>query len=545
MNLVGNAIKFTEQGGVSVISRITNENGKPQLAIDVTDTGIGISESAIKSIFDPFSQADTSITRRFGGTGLGLAISLQLAEAMGGEVTVSSTPGEGSTFTVTIDTGSLDGIQLLSAAEAQAASERVEPETQEVRTLPPGKVLVADDGEANLKLLKLVLGRAGMTVVTVENGLLAVEAARAEEFDIVLMDMQMPVMDGYTATATLREEGFTLPIVALTANVMQTDETKCRDAGCSGFLPKPIDMDDLFTIVAEQMGVEAGTVAQPPKPDNEEPKRVEEVPPTEPTSAFFAPTHTAVPAEPETSIPMQPTETIIPIAATKTSELLARGNEVGQSPRDTAISDDTTEGAVVVEKTVDKILEAIQTSLDKEDYSWVANLATSLNESAAVLGLDTMVVATTHLELAARNGRMDDCRDHLAKIIEARAGSNTSADSGTAEATEVSAEPVRSTLPTEDPEFLEIVVDFVAKLHEKLEVMRSAFDASLWEDLAGYAHWLRGSGGTAGFHEFTNPSRDLEKAVKAHDFPAVAQSMEELQAIANRIEVPEAIEASS
>ena len=174
---------------------------KPQLAIDVIDTGIGISPEGLGKIFNPFVQADSSVTRRFGGTGLGLTISRRFAAALGGELTVASELGQGSTFTVTLDTGPLDGIRLLDAPQAQTSAARSGSRSaKDLPKLPPARVLVADDGEANRQLITVILTRAGVHVENAENGEVAVRMATSQPFDLILMDMQMPVMDGYTAT---------------------------------------------------------------------------------------------------------------------------------------------------------------------------------------------------------------------------------------------------------------------------------------------------------------------------------------------------------
>ncbi len=258
VNLVGNAIKFTEQGKVQIVTRLENiglpSNPEFVIAFDVIDSGIGISKTAIDKIFDPFAQADTSITRRFGGTGLGLSISKQLAEAMGGGITVQSEPGKGSNFTVRLDPGPLLGIELVDDHSFMHKGLFQKREEVQVRQLPPCRILVADDGDSNRKLIRLVLSRAGVDVTIVENGKLAVEQAIRSSFDLILMDMQMPVMDGYTATTLLRENGFTKPIIALTAHAMQGDEEKCRNAGCSGFLTKPINIDRLLATLAHELG---------------------------------------------------------------------------------------------------------------------------------------------------------------------------------------------------------------------------------------------------------------------------------------------------
>lgn len=253
-NLVGNAIKFTEEGGIKVVARIASECEPPKLIIEVADTGIGIAAEKLESVFDPFVQADAATTRRFGGSGLGLAISRRLALALGGNLNVRSKPGEGSTFTLTIDTGPLDGVELLDDRQFR---QRSKPASQlarmDIQALPSARVLVVDDGEPNRRLIRLVLERAGVRVQTATNGQEAVELVSNRDFDIVLMDMQMPVMDGYTATTRLRQQGVTLPIIALTANTMHGDEEKCRAAGCTGFLGKPVDLDELIRTVAAEL----------------------------------------------------------------------------------------------------------------------------------------------------------------------------------------------------------------------------------------------------------------------------------------------------
>ncbi len=253
-NLVGNALKFTEAGGVKIVARLLPLGEKPQLAIDVIDSGIGISPDGLSKIFNPFVQADSSVTRRFGGTGLGLTISRRFAAALGGDLTVASEPGRGSTFTVTLDTGPLDGIRMLDAPQAQTSSARSRSRSAtKLPKLPPARVLVADDGEANRQLIAVILTRAGLLVESAENGEVAVDLATSKPFDLILMDMQMPVLDGYAATTRLRQMGLSIPIGALTANAMKGDEEKCRAAGCTAFVAKPIDIDELLRCLAEQL----------------------------------------------------------------------------------------------------------------------------------------------------------------------------------------------------------------------------------------------------------------------------------------------------
>ncbi len=254
VNLVGNAIKFTKKGAVRIAVGLKDGDSTPKLSVDVVDTGAGIPADALEGIFDPFVQADSSVTRTFGGTGLGLAISRRIALALGGDISVKSETGKGSTFTVEIETGPLDGVKMIDEAAAEALiTEHATPAPSEPPVLS-GRVLIVDDGETNRKLIGLLLRRTGLEVITAEHGQAAVELARSGPLDLILMDMQMPVMDGYTATRTLRSEGIVTPIIALTASAMRGDEEKCRAVGCTGYLTKPVDSHRLVNTVAHALG---------------------------------------------------------------------------------------------------------------------------------------------------------------------------------------------------------------------------------------------------------------------------------------------------
>ena len=256
VNLVGNAIKFTNQGDVRIAVRLNTDRDHLSLCFDVTDTGIGMNEEQVGKLFQPFNQVDNSSTRKFGGTGLGLCISRHLAEALGGTIDVRSEPGKGSTFSVTIDPGLLDGTHMI-----QNAQEALLDRPPSMTTATPdkivlhGRILLAEDGLDNQRLICLLLRNAGAQVSVVENGQLAVETALAaceagEPFDVILMDMQMPVLDGYQATWQLRKLDYAGPIVALTAHAMVEDCQKCLDAGCDDYLPKPFQHRALLEMVA-------------------------------------------------------------------------------------------------------------------------------------------------------------------------------------------------------------------------------------------------------------------------------------------------------
>jgi signal transduction histidine kinase/CheY-like chemotaxis protein len=258
LNFVGNAVKFTKTGRVRVRMRCdAPESHDPRLTIEVADTGIGMSEGELGKLFTPFTQSDASTTRMFGGSGLGLAISKRLAELLGGEITVESTVGRGSLFRLTVPTGPLSGVKMIPGrTEAWTSRDAPAPTVRRVPSLPTScRVLLAEDGRDNQILIKTFLVAAGAAVEVVGDGQLAVEAANAalaagSPYDVVLMDMQMPVLDGYGATSKLRQTGYRGPIVAITAHAMAGDRKRCESAGCDDYLSKPVDRAQLVATVA-------------------------------------------------------------------------------------------------------------------------------------------------------------------------------------------------------------------------------------------------------------------------------------------------------
>ena len=256
LNLLSNAIKFTGAGGVRVVLDYESADAGGRYTIAVHDSGIGVPADRIESLFDPFTQADASITRRFGGTGLGLTISRKFARALGGDIVATSRPGAGSVFTLTFATGPLDETRLLAQADLEADDADTPAAGRDRWRIPPARVLVVDDGPENRELVALVLAEHGLWVDEAENGQVAVDKVAAGGFDLVLMDMQMPVLDGYDATRLLRSRGFTLPVIALTANAMAGYEKKVLAAGCSAYITKPVDIDALLAAVAGFLGGE-------------------------------------------------------------------------------------------------------------------------------------------------------------------------------------------------------------------------------------------------------------------------------------------------
>jgi len=254
MNLVGNAAKFTEQGTIVINASVTESLGNASLIIDIEDTGPGMTDEQSQTLFQAFEQADSTVTRKHGGTGLGLTISRRLAKLMGGDVTLLRTElGKGSCFRLTLPMIPVVDSVLVKNIEVRAVP---------VADIPPakisvhGRILLAEDGLDNQRLLSHLLKKAGATIDVADDGQIALEMLdKANElnvpYDLLLTDMQMPVMDGYLLARTLRSRGLKIPIVALTAHALAEDRQKCLDAGCDDYLSKPIDKQILLTACAK------------------------------------------------------------------------------------------------------------------------------------------------------------------------------------------------------------------------------------------------------------------------------------------------------
>lgn len=376
-NLVGNAIKFTETGGVRVALSIEGRVPlQAQLVIDVIDSGVGMPANKLDTIFDPFTQADTSVTRQFGGTGLGLTISRKFAQALGGDITVQSTLGQGSTFTVRIETGSLEGVTWLEPQAILAASAALEADEQTHWQFPAARILVVDDGDANRELVSLVLEEAGLEVEGAENGQVGVDKALQTAFDIILMDMQMPVMDGQTATRHLRQQGIEVPIIALTAHAMKGFEQEVMAAGCSGYLTKPIDIDGLLQVLADLLGGQRVS---------------REAVETEPLS----------PPSPHSSDPIP--EQLAALETPIVSRLAA-------NPRFHPI----------IEKFVTRLheqLEAMATAWDNRDLAELASLSHWLKGAGGTVGFDDFTEPASNLEQLAKAALAGGDETHIEDTI--------------------------------------------------------------------------------------------------------------------------------
>jgi len=369
LNLVNNALKFTDQGGVR-INACFLPGSPPRYALKIIDSGIGIPPEKLGSLFEAFVQADSSIARKYGGTGLGLVISRNLARALGGDVTVTSEMGKGSVFTATFETGPLDGVKMLAPGQVHEDQGEAAAAARGRWSIPSARVLVVDDGAENRELVSLVLAQHGLWVEEAEDGRVAVEMALKGGYDLILMDMQMPVMDGYTATRALRKGGLRIPIVALTANAMRGFEEQMKQAGCDVFLTKPIDIDGLVGTVASLLGG----------------RRIADAAEAEPAAAA---------AEP------------------------AAGREEPAAPAITSRLAQDRNLLPILRKFLDRLQERLAEVREMEarrDYPEIALFAHWLKGSAGSMGYDAFTDPAAELEAAAKGARVERVEQLLAEV---------------------------------------------------------------------------------------------------------------------------------
>ncbi|WP_197994772.1 PAS domain S-box protein [Gimesia panareensis] len=270
MNLVGNAVKFTEQGQIQLIVELSKQGDTSFLQFDIQDTGPGMSPEQAQKIFNAFSQADTSVTRQHGGTGLGLVISRKLARLMNGEVSLVRTEqGKGTCFRLTLPIETLPETRFITSRLQDDIENSEKPAPPATLTLPAGtRILLAEDGPDNQRLISFLLKKKGAKVDVADNGAIALQKFQEAEregqpYHLLLTDMQMPEMDGYTLASTLRKAGADLPIVALTAHAMSDDRQKCLDSGCDDYLSKPVDSKVLAKTLLHWVTQQTATETEP------------------------------------------------------------------------------------------------------------------------------------------------------------------------------------------------------------------------------------------------------------------------------------------
>jgi len=248
-NLCLNATTFTERG--EIVLRVRGDKAEGYLTVDVEDTGIGMTADDIDRIFLPFTQADTSSSRQYGGVGLGLAIAQKLTQRLNGQIKCKSALGVGSTFSLCLPVGPAETLRWVD--KEVELDKGAKPDGDGAKRVLKGRILLAEDTLLNQKLIKFTLSKLGLDCVIVENGQLAVEYALSHELDLILMDIQMPIMDGVTATIQLKQAGFVKPIIAVTANVMADDRAKYLSAGIIEVVAKPIDPVTMYGVLSKYL----------------------------------------------------------------------------------------------------------------------------------------------------------------------------------------------------------------------------------------------------------------------------------------------------
>jgi CheY-like chemotaxis protein/HPt (histidine-containing phosphotransfer) domain-containing protein len=517
-NLIGNSIKFTEKGSVTVTCRFKEKSSGPQLVIDITDTGIGMSEEALKNIFDPFVQADSTVTRRFGGTGLGLAISRKFAQALGGDITVKSEIGKGSTFRVYLTTGDLDGVAFLQPEEVTKLQQEIDSEQSCSWQFPHARVLVVDDGEENRELVKLLLEEAKLSVDEAENGQVGVEKAAVGGYDVILMDVQMPVMDGFTAAGILRKQGLKIPVIALTANAMKGFEAQCLEAGYSGYLSKPINIDQFMEMMAQLLG---GRKAKRDVDSIAVPEISQDVQ-----------------DEIKPAADLGPLVSKLPVHIKKFRNIIAR-----------------------FVKRLDQQLDVLEKAEAHGDLKAVAELAHWLKGAGGTVGFDVFTEPAAQLEIHAKKGKTSQIKPSIANLrqlakrivvpqgeIPIASSSETKPSKDVQLSGSLSQNMSTSSVPKPVVSRLAnmtrlqpTILSFVEKLDQKVERMEVALEKEDMTELAGLAHWLKGAGGTVGYDDFTKPAEVLESCAKADHAEKAGQMLQEVKSLVAAI-VPPVIE---
>lgn len=523
-NLIGNAIKFTDKGSVEVIIRVADTNASLVLEFDVKDSGVGMSEQAQGKIFEAFVQADSSVTRQFGGTGLGLSISRDFARAMGGDIRVKSQLGQGSVFTVQLKVEACESAAWVSGNELLASDTLEVASDGQVWCFPASRILVVDDGTENRELIRLVLRDYNLTVDEAENGLLALQLAGENEYDVILMDVQMPVMDGFTAATKMRQAGIEQPIVALTANAMKGFEAACFEAGYSDYFTKPIDIDRLMDKLASLLHASLVEVELAPSGADSTPASSDSTPPGVDTTPLV-------------------------------SSLLGRHERFARL------------AAQFTERLRDKLYE-MSAALESGRMKQLADLAHWLKGAGGTVGFDSFTEPAALLEEAARAGNPDEAGELFRAIVQvARRIPDIGVLPGASVPESISlSEPVRRTdkLPdtasnsasnsplaqdpivsryADHPRMKKLVLQFLSTLStQHCDIHQAWLDRDLGR-LSTLARSLKGNAGTFGFDAFTEPAGELEAAAIRDDpeaIPALLVTIDELchRALLSPVEPP-------
>lgn len=432
----------------------------------VVDTGIGMKPEQLDRLFDPFAQGSSAIARQYGGTGLGLSISKRLAELLGGAIEARSSYGEGSEFEVTIDCGPLDTVHFVRDASEMTQRRRQLPMVETPRLV--GRILCAEDNDVNRKLVELLVSRTGAQIEHVSNGAEALDLALQESFDLILMDIQMPVMNGRDATRALREAGVNVPIIALTANVMAEDIRDYREAGCTDYLAKPIDKARFYEALARFLPV-----------SSDDPL---------PSGRAVRYTGTVLVAEDS------PDNRLLVERMLQRAGVEVIGAESGSEAVRLALG-----------KTVHMIL------MDSHMPEMNGPEATRLLRQT---GFRRPIIAFT----AGDQQEIDElqeagCDGVLTKPINGERLQTLLQKYLTPESPDTGREK-----ETEDDAIAALILQFLAGLPERLQIMRQAAQEQDWERLQVQAHQIKGTAGAMGYPLMTERAGELERALRKGDY---------------------------
>lgn len=501
-NLVSNAVKFTESGGVTVTSRYERSSEGSTILVAVSDSGIGMTEEQAQAVFDPFTQADSSITRRFGGTGLGLTISKRFAEALGGDIQVSSKPGHGSRFQVTVPAGPTgQGTVMLSADDIMSAEWVEQTEVAARWQFTASTALVVDDGEENRDLLQVIMSDAGFEVFTAENGQQALDFLQQQTVDVVLMDVQMPVMDGLTAAGIMRGRYAELPIIALTADAMSGVQQLCLSAGYSDYLTKPVNIDFLMSRLATYLN--GRKVQAPKRVDNQQADTVNSAT----VSVNEEKIHSSLPVHKE------------------------------QFRR-------------IVEKFISRMgtqVDVIDAAWHDRDYDQLKKLGHWLKGSAGSVGFQPLMQAGGALEqyaLERNDVKLDDTVKQIATLVArmelqpVQAEKETlSTQQATVHKDYVIPDIVSCRLPVNSPRLRPIIEKFLEQLSNWIARIDSDIANEDYDSIRKFAQWLKASGGSVGFDAFTEPARDLVSHCAEQEYEGINHTVKVIKLLNSRIDL--------
>jgi len=499
INLCGNALKFTDRGSISLIVRC--ERPVEMLVIKVVDTGVGVKQGQLDKLFDPFAQASPTIARQYGGTGLGLSISRRLAEMLGGDITASSIYGEGSEFEVTIATGSLQTAKF-ARNQSELNLQAYRPKVAEVPKLK-GRVLYAEDNEINRRLIKQLVNKTGASISLVTNGAEALEAAtrNGESFDLILMDIQMPVMDGRDATLAIREAGVNTPIVAVTANVMIEDKAEYKEAGCNEVMAKPVEKAPFYKMLARYLELESSEL------ENQKTEQAKTV-------------------EPSRRLTEQQLRGKVLVAEDNADNRLLIRRYLVRMGIEVLLAEDGRQAvSMAIREPVNLIL--MDQHMPEMDGPEVTKLLRQTGFSRPILAFTASDDKKEYgmMMEAGCNGIVDKPvnPDQLYKVLSEHLP------------VAISSEAEESTDdPWKDPDILPIVKKFVQGISQRIILMKESFEKKDWEKLRGQAHQVKGTAGSLGFPALTTDAKHLEIALRNKEMKGVSALLDTLSITAER-----------